>query len=525
MDAGAKRSAQEHKFAEVLENQIAMQVLTEPSFRDELRRSAIRQAGAWRAPAIIFIVTSILAVVLKPLLDGEVSSGLIFVLGITLVGANAGLTPALIASVLAAAIFNFFLADPVLTFRMSTGDDLAPPLIFTACAVVSGLLAGRLKDKTFQLGRTNLQLESLLETSRMLQAAPDVAAIDLALASTVPGRLGFRLSLYGIKDGAAQALAASDPSPAALALARRAIEGESVVHDGQSVTFRLDGSRSCVGALVIENVSGARVDPAFLEALASLVGLALERAQFASLIAEAQANVRTEELKSALLSSVSHDLRTPLTAISASASSLIEFGSRFDNETSQTLLQGIVDECDRLNRFTANLLELSRLQSGGPSITGQVLSVNDVVRSVVQRLRARIGSREISVTATAPEILVNADTALFELALTNVIQNAMIYSDPATPILVQGSCDRNCCVLTVTDQGCGIPEGEQSRVFERFYRVKRMESSPQGSGLGLAIAKGFVEAFDGSIALTSPVLGGKGTTVTITLPIVKETAA
>jgi K+-sensing histidine kinase KdpD len=102
------------------------------------------------------------------------------VLGITLVGANSGLVPALIASLLASAFFNFFLAEPVLMFRMSTGEDLAPPVIFTACAVVSGLLAGRLKDKTFQLGRTNLQLESLLETSRMLQAALDVGAIQQA---------------------------------------------------------------------------------------------------------------------------------------------------------------------------------------------------------------------------------------------------------------------------------------------------------------------------------------------------------
>ena len=502
-----------------------MEFLTEANFRDELRRSSLQRAIAWRTPAAIFIVAAILAVILKPLLDGEVSSGLIFVLGITLVGANSGLTPALIASVLAAAIFNFFLADPVLTFRMTTGEDLAPPVIFTAGAVVSGLLAGRLKDKTFQLGRPNPQLESLLETSRMLQAAPDVAAIEAALAATVPGRLGFRLSLYGLKDGSAEALPASDRRPEALALARRAIQSGGAVRDGESIAFRLDGSRSSVGALVAENVSGARVDQAFLEALASLVGLALERARFASLIAEAEANVRTEELKSALLSSVRHDLRPPLTAISASASSLIEFGSRFDNGTSQALLQGIVDECDRLNRFTANLLELSRLQAGGPSIAGQILTVNDVVRSVVQRLRTRFPGREISVSSTDPEIMVSADTALFELALTNVIQNALNYSEPGQPILIQSSRDRGSCVLTVTDQGCGIPETEQARVFERFYRVKRTESSPQGSGLGLAIAKGFVEAFNGSIDLTSPVIAGKGTTVTITLPIVSEAQA
>jgi len=289
--------------------------------------------------------------------------------------------------------------------------------------------------------------------------------------------------------------------------------------------YALHGSNGVVGVLVSDEAAESGLDHSFMLALAQVIGLALERARFATVIAENEASTRTEELKSALLSSVSHDLRTPLTTISASASSLIEFGTRLDNDTSRSLLQGIVDECERLNRFTANLLELSRLQSGGRGIKGQVLSVNDVVRSVVHQLRTRVTNREISIAATQGDILVNADTALFELALTNVIQNALVYSDPGTPVLVQTSCDRNNCYLTVTDQGCGIPESEQSRVFERFYRVKRSEPTPQGSGLGLAIAKGFVEAFDGSIQLSSPVLAGKGTTVTIRLPIVSDGAA
>lgn len=474
---------------------------------------------------MIFAITVILVIAMKPVLDGEVSSGMLFMLGITLVGARSGLVPALIAAVLASAIFNFFLADPVLTFRMSSGRDLAPPLLFTACAMVSGLLAGRLKDKTFQLGQTNLQLESLLETSRLLQAAADVPAIQAALARTVPGRLGFRLSLFGIRDGQAYSLDACSGRIGLLTLANAVADGQTIARDGERAAYRLDGSQSCVGALIVENDSGANVDPAFLEALASLVGLALERSQFASMIAESEANSRTEELKSALLSSVSHDLRTPLTAISASASSLIEFGSRFDNETSRSLLQGIVDECERLNRFTANLLELSRLQSSGTSLKGQVLSVNDVVHSVVQRLRSRLPDRELKIAAPQSDILVTADTALFELALTNVIQNATLYSEPDTPILIQSDCDRHNCTLSVTDQGCGIPKADQSRVFERFYRVKRSESSPQGSGLGLAIAKGFVEAFGGEIEIRSPVLGGRGTTVTIRLPMVNEATA
>jgi two-component system sensor histidine kinase KdpD len=204
---------------------------------------------------------------------------------------------------------------------------------------------------------------------------------------------------------------------------------------------------------------------------------------------------------------------------------LIEYGSRLDDETSRGLLRGIVDECDRLNRFTANLLELSRLQSGGTSLNGQVLSVNDLLRSVVKRLRSRTVDHEIQVAASQQDIFVTADTALFELALTNIIQNALLYSDAGSIVLIQSDRDRHSCMLAVTDQGCGIPEAEQSRVFERFYRVKRNEASPQGSGLGLAIAKGFVEAFDGSIDIASPVIGGQGTTVTIRLPIVEEAEA
>ena len=124
---------------------------------------------------------------------------------------------------------------------------------------------------------------------------------------------------------------------------------------------------------------------------------------------ESEANHRTEELKSALLSSVSHDLRTPLTTISASASSLIEYGHRFDDTTAHNLLQGIVDECNRLNRFTANLLELSRLQSGGASLSGQILSVQDVARAAVQRLRTAVGDRELTLAAPPEDILVKAE--------------------------------------------------------------------------------------------------------------------
>jgi two-component system, OmpR family, sensor histidine kinase KdpD len=505
----------------------AIETASQAGLREDLRSSVMRSVGTWRMPMLILAATSILAFILEPLLDGEVSSGLIFVIGITLVGAKSGLTPAIVCAMLASAIFNFFLADPVLTFRMVTGDDLAPPFVFTACAIVSGLLAGTLRDKTYQLGAANLQLEGLLETSRNLQRAASETDIVLALKATVPAMLGINLGLYRFGADAPIPIGDSPDDAIWVQMARRALRSEADTLRCENMTgYILHGSAGRVGVLVVgDGQPRPELDDSFMLALAQVIGLALERAQFAAVIAETEANARTEELKSALLSSVSHDLRTPLTAISASASSLIEFGSRLDGATSRHLLQEIVDECDRLNRFTGNLLELSRLQSGDGNLVGQVLSVNDVVRSVVHRTRTRAKDREIRIATQQSEILVVADTALFELALTNVIENALLYSDPDTAVLVQTECYGDTCAIRVCDQGCGIPLAEQSRVFERFYRAKRTESSPQGSGLGLAITKGFVEAFHGSIKITSPVESGKGTSVTITLPAIQEAMA
>jgi two-component system, OmpR family, sensor histidine kinase KdpD len=253
--------------------------------------------------------------------------------------------------------------------------------------------------------------------------------------------------------------------------------------------------------------------------LARMVGLALERAQLASQVAEVQALARTEELKTALLSSVSHDLRTPLTAIRTSASSLLTFKNQFDPETSQQLLSGIVDECDRLNHLTANLLEMTRLQGGTGNIRRSVLPVAEITRNAVSRQRRFAGSRGFSFKAPRRELFIEADTALFELALANVLQNAIQYSASNGSISVTCEEEGAECMISVTDNGMGIPAEEHSRVFQRFYRVERSGNSPKGTGLGLAIAKGFVEASNGTIAIQSPVSDGRGTSVTIRLPL------
>jgi two-component system sensor histidine kinase KdpD len=286
--------------------------------------------------------------------------------------------------------------------------------------------------------------------------------------------------------------------------------------------LRLDGSDGPLGAMVLEGSRLERVDTSFVQAVGNMVALAMERADLSEQIAERRAHARAEELKTALLSSVSHDFRTPLTAISASASSLLAYGDRLDPATSTQLLQGIVDDCERLNRYTANLLEMSKLEARERSSTLDTLSVSEMLSVAIQRIRGRAHNRVLRHISDDSDLLVRANPALFELVLINVLDNAILYSPDGSRIEITSRREGERCRISIADEGCGVPQADLDRIFERFYRVSRTEASPRGSGLGLAIAKGFVEALDGSIEARVPGVGEAGTEIIIRLPLAAE---
>lgn len=458
---------------------------------------------------------------------GDVAGALFFVLGITIAGAISGLAASLIAALAAFLLYNFYFAEPVLMLRIATGSDVAPLIVFNLCAVVAGVLAGRLKDRAQAASHSNYQLASLLQASETLQSALRIPDIVAALADPIPGETGMRVRLFRIRGAELVALGSPEKEArwsTAAALCHDSEEG-SAQHEALTA-YRLVGSEGPIGIMVVEQRGNDPLKPAFMLGLINLVALALERAALSEMIAESRAAARTEELKTALLSSVSHDFRTPLTAISASASSLIDYREQLDRETSLRLLRGIVEDCDRLNRYTANLLEMSRLEAGETPRQLQTLSVTEMLSTVVQRVRQRAGRRRIKRVLGGTDLLVNADASLFELVLVNVLDNAILYSEDGTRIMIECEEEGGFCRISVVDEGQGIPEDEVERVFERFYRIARSEPSPRGSGLGLAIARGFVEALGGTIEARTPGIEDKGTRIVIRLPLAQgETAA
>ena len=508
--------------------------------RDQSPRSLGALAGAWaickeggvNRPLLFFrasrwlglalglgltLCFALLGIVLTPWL-GEGYASLVFVVGIAAVGALYGLLPALISAAIGALLFDFFISEPVFEFTLTRTTDLAPPLVFTACALISGWLSGRLRDEATRANSYNLQLESLLDVSRQLQrAASDEEVWRVVLASAQGAGLG----LYRAVEGRMVPVSGSPGDAAWCEIAQAACRGtqEWLARDGL-IGLRLLAGAHVVGAMV---VAQGRADIGFLLACGRMAALALERINLTMQLSEVHAVARTEELKTALLASVSHDLRTPLTTISTSAASLLAFGEHFDGETSRELLKGIVDESSRLNHLTTNLLQMTRLQAGDQGLCGAILPVAETLQAVVGRMRQMAGARAMMLCAPPQELLVRADTALFDLALTNVLQNAVYYSPDSSTIAVDCSAQGGDCVIAITDEGVGIAPDQQQRVFERFYRVERGGRGPRGSGLGLAIARGFVQASGGTIALVSPVREARGTTVIIRLPLVEAT--
>jgi len=496
------------------------------------RMAAISNLSPWRISSLAFrigpreLLLTILTIAVSTAIAfivseayGEVAAALIFVLGITVAGALGGLAAALVTALGAFLIYNFYMVEPVLTLRIATGKDLAPLIIFNLCAVVAGVLAGRLKDHAEADRQSNLQLAMLLELSQSLQLAARLQDVVRTVTAATYRLLGAEITLFRL---AGDELVPIGPAPTFdwRGLANTARFAETPLIRNEAFTARrLQGSMETLGVMILQEFRPVRLEASFLIAFGNLVALALERGMLSEEIAERRAAARVEELKTALLSSVSHDFRTPLAAISASASSLIDYNDQLDEATSAGLLRSIVDECGRLNRYTANLLEMSRLEAGGPTLRLQTLSVSEMLAAAVQRVRGRAESRSLVRTDDGADLLVSADPALFELVLVNVLDNAILYSEDGTRIAVESEQVGGQCRITIADEGHGIPEPDLELVFGRFYRVNRVEPSPRGSGLGLAIAHGFVEALNGTIEARTPGIGDAGTRIIIHLPL------
>ncbi len=458
-------------------------------------------------------------------LGKSITAPLVYLLGVTVIGATQGLLLGVVSAILAALIYNFAITDPIFVFRFSDLDDLVPVVAFNLSALISGTMAGRLKDSVARAQKGKEELEDLLHASQLLQSA--IAPADLARVVPRFGPLQDRydvavlINIEGVLrllDVAEQATPA-EVVVSALASQLATNRLEPVV--GGWAVYSLNGVAGLSGVILVRSKDSSARQPAasVVEAFVNVVAITLERCVLFERLASSKAVERSEAFKTALLSSVSHDMRTPLAAISASVTGLLEYEDNLSLDARAQLLNTIREQCARLNRYTTDLLNLGRVQAGFTADQMAVVDAVEVLGRAVTSIRPLLGERELRKTFAQGPVFARADAILLEQVFHNVLENAVYYSPDGSVITVSLVRGAGTLTVVIADEGIGIPEAELNRVFQSFYRIDHPGYRQRGTGLGLAIARAFTEAVGGKIVARSPVHGCAGTEITIELPL------
>ena len=484
------------------------------------------QAGALAVVAVAFGLASV---------TDQFASGanlaMIFLLSVLAAGMAFGLWPAITAAAVSAFIYNFFFLEPRLSLEIGHSADVLTFFVFFVVAMATGWLTGRVRDQTRQTSTRASAIAALLASSRRLSGSATRDDTAHALADQISAAANAK-ALVLLPRGDEIAAVAGAPvlevlGAAAMAAARWAWEkGESAGHGTGTLpqtswTFwPLQGVRHRVGVAGVEAdaLNPGSDEEKLVLALLDQGAVALERADLAVAAVEAETLRRSDRFRAALLNSISHDLRTPLSTVLGSTTTMIEYGEGMPAATRADLLQSVREEAERLNRYVGNLLDMTRLEGGGLHFRTDWVDVRDVLMAAAERVSRRLEGRHIERDFPPELSLVRLDPSLLEQAVVNILENAIAYSPDATAIDLAAYEDRSNIVISIEDEGKGIPTAELERVFEKFRRMEEPTDRSKGVGLGLSISKGFIEAMGGRIGAASPIHGDHGTRVLISLP-------
>jgi two-component system sensor histidine kinase KdpD len=462
---------------------------------------------------------------------------MIFLIGVLLSALRFGLMPSIFASLLSAAVYNFFFIPPLYTFSIASTYEVLSFLVFLIVAVLTSNLAGRVRDQAEMARRRMRTTQSLYEFSRKLAGAFKLDDLLWALAYQVVSVLRGNVVVLLPEDEKLEIKASYPPEDtlgaAEWAAARwswqhgePAGKGSGTLPTAEWYFLPLKTGRATLGVLGLQRPDEPQLAPEerrLIEAMLDQAAVAIERSELDREVGEARVAAETEKLRNALLSSISHDLRTPLASILGSVTTLNSPASLADT-TRRDLQVTIQEEAERLNRFVGNLLDMTRLEAGALQLNRDWVEVGEIVGAALRRVRPLLKSRNIELDIEPKLPLLRIDFTLMEQCLFNLLDNAAKYSPEDSIVRVEAHREGSEVVIVVTDEGPGIPPEDLERIFDKFYRVRAGDRQIAGTGLGLSICRGIVEAHGGSIAARSPAIDGHGASFLVRLPIEPQPA-
>ncbi|MFL6415214.1 MAG: ATP-binding protein [Bryobacteraceae bacterium] len=443
------------------------------------------------------------------------TAGFTFLVLILGIATRARLSEAIAASILSVAAYNFFFLPPIGTFTIADPQNWVALLAFLVTAVTASQLSASARDRAEEARARQEELERMYRFSRALMLGEE----GLPFAQQVLKQLFqcFDVTEASFYDRAANVIATSAEQPSGFepsTLKTVSECGESWTNSsGSALVVPLKLGSSSLGSL---GIAGPTIpSEVAMQSIAQLVAIAMERTHAQEIRARMEAGRESERLKATLLDALAHEFKTPLTSVKAATTTIL--ASPLDRADQRELVTVIDEEADRMTRLVSDSIDLARIGSAPISLKRGVYSTAEIVCSATENLRALLDSRELKVH-TAPSLpLVHVDNIMTELAIRQILNNALKYSPAGSAITIDTRSENNFVVITIEDRGPGISPGEENKIFDKFYRAPSVRTRVPGTGLGLSITREIIESQGGSVALNFS--AGRGATFIVTLPI------
>jgi two-component system, OmpR family, sensor histidine kinase KdpD len=464
---------------------------------------------------------------------GTENTDLVYLTAVVGVAVRFGLWPSLLASAASALCYNFFFTEPYYTFAIADPRNVIAVLFFAIVAVVVSNVAARARTLAVTAMARARATESLYAFRRKLSGTGTLDDVLWASAYQAALMLKVRVIMLLPEDGTLAVRTGYPPEDvvdeADLAAAkwawthdRPAGRGSDTLPGAKRLFLPMRTGRGVVGVVGIDSDKpGPLLTPdqrRLLDALIDQAALAIERVHLVDDLDQAKRRVEADRLRAALLTSISHDLKTPLASIVGAAGALKDLSGALDDNAKADLVATILEESERLNRFIANLLDMTRLESGSIKPNTARHDIGEIVGSVLERARKILVQHRVVVDIAKDLPMLDLDPVLFEQVLFNLLDNAAKYASPQTTVLIQSWQDGEAVKLQILDEGSGIPPEELDRIFDKFHRAEKQDQVRAGTGLGLAISRGFIEAMGGTITAANRA-DRPGAVFTIALPV------
>jgi two-component system, OmpR family, sensor histidine kinase KdpD len=463
----------------------------------------------------LVVVAGIIVFYRHVLRVNQTTVALSFLLAILAVSAVWGMAVSVFMSVLAMLSFNYFFLPPVGTFTVADPQNWVALLAFLLTSITGSQLSSRIRKEADEAHQRRREMERLYRFSRQLLGEGNV----IQLMNAIPDYI-----VESFEAGAAELFLPQKDKFYRSGFGAAHLDEEKMktafLHD--EVTLNTDHSeyfvpvRLGVRPIGSLGISGAQLSRQSVEAVGTLVAIAIERARAVEQLGQTEAERRGERLKSALLDSITHDFRTPLTSMKASVTSLLT-SSNSDSAQSRELLTIIDEECDRLNHLVEEAGEMAKLEAGELTLDLAPVPVYEIIQAALAHCKSALGGRQVDLHLSPNLPMVRADLERAKEALVQLIDNANLYSPADQPIIITAELTGDTVTTSVADRGPGIDDFEQTMIFDKFYRGKDQRYLVRGTGMGLPIARAIIAAQQGNMSVTSQL--GHGSVFSFTLPV------